>query len=152
MIGTTKEYNMAVALLHFKSAYQQLVKASKELPDLDVSEGYPFFLLDFEVIESAVVQWCTLHASRLMEALPDIVPNPTCMSCEHFGSNVNASGLCEGNPRCTGYPVIPYSAAVCRPALIAAGYNIAQLSESEVELLYIQEVQKRVNESKNKPV
>ena len=148
MIGTTKEYDMAVALLQFKAAFHKLVTASKALPDLDVSEGYPFYLLDYEVIEPAVLQWCSIHAARLMEALPDVVTNPACLNCEHVGKGIGASGLCAGNQSCGIYPVISFSVAQCKPALIAAGYNVDKLSDSEVELLYMQEVQKRVEKSK----
>lgn len=148
MIGTTKEYDMAVALLQFKAAFHKLVTASKALPDLDVSEGYPFYLLDYEVIEPAVLQWCSIHAARLMEALPDVVTNPACLNCEHVGKGIGASGLCAGNQSCGIYPVISFSVAQCKPALIAAGYTVDKLSDSEVELLYMQEVQKRVEKSK----
>lgn len=148
MIGTTKEYDMAVALLQFKAAFHKLVTASKALPDLDVSEGYPFYLLDYEVIEPAVLQWCSIHAARLMEALPDIVTNPACLNCEHVGKGIGASGLCAGNQSCGIYPVISFSPAQCKPALIAAGYAVDKLSDSEVELLYMQEVQKRVEKLK----
>ena len=148
MIGTTKEYDMAVALLQFKAAFHKLVTASKAMPDLDVSEGYPFYLLDYEVIEPAVLQWCSIHAARLMEALPDVVTNPACLNCEHVGKGIGASGLCAGNQSCGIYPVISFSVAQCKPALIAAGYNVDKLSDSEVELLYMQEVQKRVEKSK----
>lgn len=148
MIGTTKEYDMAVALLQFKAAFHKLVTASKALPDLDVSEGYPFYLLDYEVIEPAVLQWCSIHAARLMEALPDVVTNPACLNCEHVGKGIGASGLCAGNQSCGIYPVISFSVAQCRPALIAAGYTVDKLSDSEVELLYMQEVQKRVEKRK----
>lgn len=148
MIGTTKEYDMAVALLQFKAAFHKLVTASKALPDLDVSEGYPFYLLDYEVIEPAVLQWCSIHAARLMEALPDVVTNPACLNCEHVGKGIGASGLCAGNQGCGIYPVISFSPAQCKPALIAAGYSVDKLSDSEVELLYMQEVQKRVEKRK----
>lgn len=148
MIGTTKEYDMAVALLQFKAAFHKLVTASKALPDLDVSEGYPFYLLDYEVIEPAVLQWCSIHAARLMEALPDVVTNPACLNCEHVGKGIGASGLCAGNQSCGIYPVISFSPAQCKPALIAAGYSVDKLSDSEVELLYMQEVQKRVEKLK----
>ena len=148
MIGTTKEYDMAVALLQFKAAFHKLVTASKALPDLDVSEGYPFYLLDYEVIEPAVLQWCSIHAARLMEALPDVVTNPACLNCEHVGKGIGASGLCAGNQSCSIYPVISFSPAQCKPALIAAGYSVDKLSDSEVELLYMQEVQKCVEKRK----
>lgn len=148
MIGTTKEYDMAVALLQFKAAFHKLVTASKALPDLDVSEGYPFYLLDYEVIEPAVLQWCSIHAARLMEALPDVVTNPACLNCEHVGKGIGASGLCAGNQGCGIYPVISFSPAQCKPALIAAGYSVDKLSDSEVELLYMQEVQKHVEKCK----
>lgn len=148
MIGTTKEYDMAVALLQFRAAYRRLVAASKAMPDLDISEAYPFYLLDFEVIEPAVLQWCSIHAAKLMETLPDIVANPACFNCAHLGSGVNAAGMCAGDPACPGYPIVSFTAAACKPALINAGYDVSKLSDAEVELLYIQEVQKRVTEGK----
>lgn len=147
MIGTTKEYDMAVALLQFKSAFQRLVTASKALPDLDVSEAYPFYLLDYEKIAPAVAQWCSIHAAKLMEALPDIVINPACLECEHVGRGVNAAGLCAGNQSCSIYPYISFNVAQCKPALTKAGFALDQLSDSEVELIYIQEVDKHVKKN-----
>lgn len=60
----------AKALLVFKDAYNVLVTASKRLPDYDVSERYPFYLLDFEEIAPAVTQWCTVNASKLLLKVP----------------------------------------------------------------------------------
>ncbi len=69
-MGENERKRMAVALIKFRKSYAELVLASKALPDLDVSEGYPFYLLDFEKIEPAVSQWCNLHASNLLHSLP----------------------------------------------------------------------------------
>lgn len=69
-------HNLAKALLTLKAAYKQLVEASRDMPDYDISEAYPFYLLDFEAIEPAVLQWCTVHATRLLKRLPYQVESP----------------------------------------------------------------------------
>lgn len=143
MLGGEKEYNMAVALLNFKAAYQRLVKASKALPDLDVTEGYPFFLLDFEQIEPAVLSWCTVHAGKLLDQCPEIVENPACLKCEYFGQTM-ADGQCKGQEvkNCGIYPKIMFSREQCIPALQRAGVYSPKLTDNEVYLLYQQEVLK----------
>ena len=83
-----------------------------------------------------------------MEALPDVLTSLACLNCVHVGTGLGASGLCAGNQGCGIYPVISFSTAQCKPALIAAGYTVDKLSDSEVELLYMQEVQKRVEKRK----
>ena len=106
------EYMMATALLQFKKAYSDLCAASRKLPDLDVSENYPFYLLDFEDIEQAVIQWCNIHTNRLMEQVPDRVDNPACVGCSSFRVGLGANGLCKGGP-CNNYPFILFSREAC---------------------------------------
>lgn len=152
MAGSEKEYRMAVALLDFKRSFSNLAAASKALPDLDVSDLYPFYLLDYEQIAPAVSQWCMHHASKLFEQLPDIVANPACFNCPHIGAELAPNGQCPyaAERGCYVFPKIMYSRQQCAPALVAAGYQLAGLSDGEVELLYLQEVEKRGKNSKQK--
>lgn len=134
-----KEYNLAVAFINFKGAYSKLVEASMAMPDLDVSENYPFYLLDFEEIENAVKQWCVVHATRLMKYLPERVDNPRCLGCKHLRAGLNPQGLCVGlaEEGCSVHPEIPYSKAAVIPYLTNNGVDTSQLGDDEIHLLYI---------------
>lgn len=150
MIGSYNEYNMAVALLNFAHSYQAMCKASRKLPDLDVSEGYPWFLLDYEEIEPAVVGWARMHASKLLDMCPDIVENPSCLGCRYLSMGLAASGLCVGQEavKCANYPKILFERDLVKPALVAAGVYDPKWTDQEVYLNYQQEVLKRVNQNK----
>ena len=141
-MSESKEYNMAVALLNFKNSYKKLVAASKQLPNYDCSELYPFYLLDFETIEPAVLQWCTVHASKLIANIPDRVSNPACLQCSFFGDGIGSDGQCVGLARvqCNIYPFISFSRELVTPALIAANFDLAGLSDTEVLLLYLKRI------------
>ena len=132
-------YRLAVALLQFKTAYKNLTAASKELPDYDISDCYPFYLLDFETIESSVVQWCTLHASNLMKNLPDRVDNPACLKCPYFRAGIGADGQCKALTKtfCNIFPYIIFTREAIVPALTAHNVNIEGLNDSELHLLYM---------------
>lgn len=139
MVDGLLEYNLARAMFEFKQAYSRLVKASTAIPDLDLSAGYPFYLLDFEEIEPAVSQWCTLHANKLMESVPDRVDNPACIGCKSFRCGLGADGLCKCGP-CVNYPYIVFTRDACMPALtMLYGPNtLAQKSDNELLSLYIE--------------
>jgi len=141
-MNESKNYRMAVALLRFKTAYKELVAASKELPDLDVSEGYPFYLLEFEEIEQAVLAWCTTHASRLMQNLPDKVDNPACMKCPFFRQGLGVDGQCKGftTTWCNIYPYVSFTREMALPVLIATGVNVDGLSDNDIHLLYMRKM------------
>lgn len=134
-----RNYKFAIALLRFKTAYKELVEASKALPDYDVSELYPFYLLDYEKIEPAVLQWCTVHASKLMENLPDRVDNPACATCPHFRIGLGPDGICKGASlvTCFNHPAVPFSREVALPVMLAAGVNVTGLSDKDLHLLYM---------------
>lgn len=144
MLGGHKEYNLAVALLNFRRAYKEMVRCSKALPDLDVTDGYPWYLLDFEAIEPAVLSWASIHASRLLDMCPDIVDNPACLDCASFGVGLGADGLCKGaaDRQCANYPKIMFDRKQVVPALQRAGVYSPELSDQECYLLYNQEVLK----------
>jgi hypothetical protein len=129
-------YKLAVALLRFKQAYKELVQASKALPDYDISANYPFYILDFEVIEPAVLQWCAIHASELMKNIPDRVDNPACISCEHFRKGLGPDGNCKGysaENKCVHYPLVPFVREIAIPVLST---DISNLSDGAVQILY----------------
>lgn len=71
-----KKYNLAKALAEFKKSYEHLVECSKQLPELDVSENYPFYLLDFEAIQPGVSAWCITQYDKLISGLPVEAPSP----------------------------------------------------------------------------
>lgn len=141
MLGGQREANLAVALLQLKGAWRKLCEASKALDEYDFSELYPFYLLDFENIEPAVVQWCTVHASKLMRSLPDKVDNPTCLDCAYFRSGLLPDGLCKGfyTMSCGVHPVIVFSVDQVMPALIKRGVSVGNLSVDDIHLLYMKE-------------
>lgn len=141
-----KEYRMAVALLDFKRSFNELANASRLLPELDVSDLYPFYLLDYEEIAPAVSQWCNHHAARLLNALPDIVDNPACFNCQYIGAGLGPDGRCKyaAEQKCFVIPKIMYSRQQCAPALAALGYIVENMTDVEVEVAYLQEVEKLV--------
>ena len=69
-------HRLANALINFKHAFTELTDASVAIPDYDISEGYPFYLLDYETIAPAVSQWCNIHATKLLKQLTYDVPSP----------------------------------------------------------------------------
>lgn len=151
MMAGTKEYNMAVALLNFRAAYKQLVAASKQLPDLDLTTAYPFYLLDFEEIEPAVLNWCAIHAGKLLDGMPDIVDNPACLDCDYLQCGLGPDGQClhRATTGCSVYPKIMFSREQCVPVLQNKGVDTSKLSTNDVYLLYVQEVLARAARKKN---
>ena len=145
----SKEYDMAVALLQFKAAYQNLATASKALPeDTDLTEGYPFYLLDFVDIAPAVLQWCTLHAYAFMRQLPEQVDNPRCFTCPHYRVGLAPNGLCKeyDTVQCMVHPTMIYSKEAVIPFLLSQGYSIQELSDDELHLLYIRKAEELYEE------
>jgi hypothetical protein len=146
------EYNLAVALLQFKTIYKKLVKASKALPDYDCSMHYPFYLLDFEELEDAVCTWCLTHSIELMKSLPDRVDNPACLNCEFFRAGLANSGMCQGSLalNCMLYPYVRFEAAQVIPFLKRRGYTDVDLSDiNEIQFLYMCECDKIAKEKRN---
>lgn len=139
-----KNYTLAVALLNFKAAYTKLTNAAAELPDLDVSEGYPFFMLDFEEIAPAVYQWCNIHAAKLMRDLPMIIKNPACTGCIYNGAGVTAGGLCVGAQQigCNTYPEILYQRHIAVPKLTEAGIDTTDMNDDEIHFMYLNKIDK----------
>lgn len=135
----SKEYKLAVAFIQFKDAYSKLVDASMAMPDIDLSDNYPFYLLDFEEIENAVKQWCIVHASRLMRELPERVDNPRCLSCSYLRAGLAPTGLCVGmnEIQCGVHPTIVYSSDAVIPYLVGNGVSVANLNPEEIHLIYM---------------
>ncbi len=145
---------MAIAFLQFKQAYTNLVDASLSMPDLELDDNYPFYLLDFEQIEPAVRQWCSIHAARLMKNLPERADNPRCLSCDFLRAGLGKEGLCIGMPmvHCNVHPTILYSQEAVTPFLISVGVDVGALNEESIHLIYIQRTeeiyeQKRAKET-----
>lgn len=148
MLQGQNQADLAIALLQFKAAWKNLCVASKKNEDYDFSEMYPFFLLDFEVIEPAVASWCITHASKLMQSLPDQVDNPACTKCRYFRKGWAPGGLCIGADatQCNSYPRIIFSVDSVRSFMMARGVDISKLSADEIHLLYIKECNNYENE------
>ena len=134
-------YRLATALLSFRHAYAELTAASIAMgDDYDMSEYYPFYILDFEEIAPAVDQWAVVQAEKLLRMLPDMVINPACLAChanaviilEHDGSCSEAT-----SKSCINYPYIPFTAALCIPILKTYNMYAQSMSDAEVELAYI---------------
>lgn len=140
-----KQYELAAALLHFKTAWSSLVAASIESPEVDLSEKYPLYLLDFEVIEPAVSQWCTLHASSIMNTMADRVDNPICVNCYYFRCGVTPSGICfgAGERNCGVNPVIPFSRPIAHVfmAKFYSDQRISEMSDTVMQLLYMERME-----------
>lgn len=145
----SKEYRFAQALLVFSSAWEELAKASIDCPDQDVSDLYPFYLLDYEEIAPAVKSWCLHHASRIMKQVPDQVYNPECFQCPYLGSGIDkATGLCEGYPamKCGRHPYIQFSPEAVRPFLLKHEFgledtDLSKVSPEGLQLMYMRRME-----------
>ncbi len=137
-----KEYQLALALLQFNQAWTSLVTISKQLPDMDLSELYPFFLLDFEEIQPAVKQWCLVHAGNILTRIPDRVPNPACVACKYVKAGITPDGVCTGakEVNCTNYPVIQFARELVVPFLASIGVDTTNMSDAVVQATYLREV------------
>ena len=146
------EYKVAVAMLQFKTAYHNLVEATKSMPDLDVSNCYPFYLLDFEEIEPAVMQWCSIHAAELMKHLPERVDNPGCLACQYFRAGLTPGGICKGseNTSCGIYPTLVYMKEYIIPYMTSVGIDVTSMKEEEIHLLYLKKCEDKATEKQTK--
>lgn len=140
-----KENALAVALLQFSHAYEELVKASKRLPTYDLSALYPFFLLDFEEIQPAVKQWCLYHAGDIIAQVPDRVPNPACIECPFIKAGLSSDGLCKGQEKthCNNYPMIMFTRESVLPFLKACDVDITGCDDAALQLLYVRKVEEK---------
>ena len=139
----SKEYNLAVQLIKFRQAWKELTDVSKDI-DIDLSEKYPLYLLDFEELTPAVEQWCNLHASRIIQTTPDQIINPTCLRCEFAFKGLSKDGRCVGQNngiKCGSYPLIPFNKNLVLSALesLNAGNreDLSKLTDDNVLLIYI---------------
>ena len=139
------EYEAVCALLGFAAAYKRLTDVTTKMPDLDLSDSYPFFLLDFEDIAPGVIQWCSIHASRLMANLPDRVDNPACIGCRFLKGGLATNGLCRGQAamNCSLYPIMPYSEDMAKAYLISKNVSIPNNADANfIRLSYQQQIEK----------
>lgn len=135
------EYNLMVAMLTFNESYKRLVAASSKLTDYDLTELYPFYLLDFEKIQPAVSQWCLYHASVIMAEQPDRVVNPACILCESAGLGIDNAGVCIGDATCVNFPFIAFSVDAVYPSILkytSPGSIVDKTNAVTVYLAYIE--------------
>lgn len=122
-----KKYKVAVLLIALQQAWKQLIDETKQLPDLDLTDCYPFGYSDFETdLYERVTQWCTLNSNRLISECPLMVVNPDCLLyCKDWAKadvalNINKDGYaCTKAPPtgCTRYPLVPFDAELILAAL-----------------------------------
>ena len=144
----SNEYRFAQALLVFSSAWEELTKASLACPEQDVSDLYPFYLLDYEEIQPAVKSWCLHHASRIMKEVPDKVYNPACVQCSYMKAGLDpTTGLCMGfnEKQCGSHPYVMFEPAVVLPFLKKLGVDTTDLKREALQLLYVRKAEE-VNE------
>ena len=142
----SKEYRMAKALLMFNQAFKELAAASKALPDLDVSQLYPFYLLDYEQIQPE--QWCLFHASKIINQVPDRVPNSACAGCPWLHAGIGPDGMCKGTKTtgCRQYPEMMFTRAAATTFLSSLGVDTSQMDDAVLQMVYTQKVEE-VNQS-----
>lgn len=153
MSAVNNEYEAVIALLGFATAYKKLVSITSAMPDLDLSDNYPFFLLDFEDITPSVIQWSNIHASRLMANLPDRVDNPACIGCRFLKGGLATNGLCRGQSamNCSLYPIVPYSIEMAKAYLLSKAVNIPSNADANfIRLLYQQQIEKETEDVQEK--
>lgn len=139
-----KEYNLAIALLQFKRVYKELTTASKALPDIDLTEMYPFYILDFEELTDNVAAWCNIHASNILRELPDKVDNPICTQCPDFRIGLSADGLCKAVTKnaCSAFPFIIFSREQVAPFMAQHNDPVrTEDSDKEVYLRYVSKLE-----------
>lgn len=137
------ELAFAQALVVFSNAWEAMAKASLACPDVDVSDMYPFYLLDYEEIAPAVKAWCLHHASILMRNAPDKVYNPDCFDCPFAGEGLDPeTGLCKGynSMHCARHPYIIFTPEAVKPFLMRQlpDTDLSDLTDISLEMLYLQ--------------
>lgn len=136
------ELEFAQALIVFSNAWEAMVKASLACTDVDVSDLYPFYLLDYEEIAPAVKAWCLHHVSILMHNAPDRVYNPDCFGCQFADAGLDPeTGLCKGYTTvgCARHPFIIFTPEAVKPFLMRQqpDIDLSNLTDTNLELLYL---------------
>lgn len=136
-----KNYDLALALIRFRTAWKDLTDISVNV-NIDMSDGYPFYLLNFEDITPQVIQWCNIHASRLIQEAPDRIVNPSCLRCEYVFAGFANDGRCIGQKAgidCKSYPEIPYSREMILSAMStpSSAADMAKLTDDNLLMLYV---------------
>ena len=118
--GLTK-YNLAVKLLNFAAAWNELVEVSTQLPDHDLTAAYPFGLLDFESMTEAVDTWCRINAAEILDKCPIMVRNPQCLlQCSVWQkATLTVSNQCSEHSKqsCFNYPLVPFDVQLINNAI-----------------------------------
>lgn len=118
--GLTK-YNLAVKLLNFAAAWNELVEVSTQLPDYDLTAAYPFGQLDFEGMAGAVDTWCRINAAEILDKCPIMVRNPQCLiQCGVWHkATLTVSNQCSERSKqcCLNYPLVPFDAQLINNAI-----------------------------------
>lgn len=142
-----KMYRMATALINFTAAFSELAAASKALPELDVSELYPFYLLDYEKIDVDVKQWCLHHASKLLSQVPDRVPNSACAQCPWLYAGLDHEGQCKGKKTtgCNLFPQTVFQRSSAAAFLANYGFDSSKYDDGVLQLYYTRTI-KEVND------
>lgn len=138
-----KEYRFAQALVVFARAWEELAAASQACPDIDVSELYPFYLLDYEGITPSVKAWALHYASRIMKEVPDKVPNPDCYGCQYISEGLDPeTGLCKGYDQmhCGRHPLIMFTPEAVRPFLMEHGVDTTGSTPEAIQMIYCRKV------------
>lgn len=142
-----KMYRMATALINFTAAFSELAAASKALPELDVSELYPFYLLDYEKIDVDVKQWCLHHASKLLGQVPDKVPNSACAQCPWLYAGLDHDGQCKGRKTtgCSQFPQTVFQRSSAAAFLSHYGFDPTKYDDGVLQAYYVKTI-KEVND------
>ena len=115
------KYNLAVKLLNFAAAWNELVEVSTQLPDYDLTAAYPFGLLDFEGLAGAVDTWCRVNASEILDKCPIMVRNPQCiLQCKAWRTaTLTVSNQCSERSKqcCLNYPLVPFDVQLINNAI-----------------------------------
>lgn len=149
-----KMYRMATALINFTTAFSELAAASKALPELDVSELYPFYLLDYEKIDVDVKQWCLHHASKLLGQVPDKVPNSACAQCPWLYAGLDHDGQCKGRKTtgCNLFPQTVFQRSSAAAFLSHYGFDPTKYDDGVLQAYYVKTIKEVNNEARLKSV
>ena len=115
------KYNLAVKLLNFAAAWNDLVEVSTQLPDYDLTAAYPFGQQDFEGMTEAVDTWCRINAADILDKCPIMVRNPQCLlQCSVWQkATLTVSNQCSERSKqsCLNYPLVPFDVQLINNAI-----------------------------------
>lgn len=148
-MDANKYFKLGQAFVALRDSWNTISKMLAE-DDIDVSDYYPFYLLDFETISKAVSIWCNEHANRALSQVSQTIVNPACLQCVYAVESIKHNGtFCsKATEMCCGVSgVVPFSRDAAAGVLISHGYKPGELSDLDCYLSYLKIVAGKINKA-----